>query len=82
MAGKESNSTHTQKHTGGAGRRHKKNNPCEGCDYYGGCAKAVWCCNYYLITGERRQCPPGHGCTVRSASGKTKRKPMKIRANR
>ena len=82
MDEKESALTHTQKHTDGTGRRHKKEDPCEGCCYYGGYAKAVRCCNYYLITGNRRPCPQGEGCTVRIDGGNAKRKPMKIRANR
>ena len=31
-----------------------------GCYYYGG-----WCCDYMLMTGRRRPCPPGAECTVK-----------------
>ncbi len=43
----------------------KKNHPCQGCYYYGGNSDAVKCCSYYLITGIRRPCPAGEGCTVK-----------------
>jgi len=26
----------------------------------------VWCCDYLGVTGHRRPCPPGDGCTVRA----------------
>lgn len=43
-----------------------------------GCAYAVllsgaWCCDYLLITGRRRPCPPGEGCTVRKDGDLTKK---------
>ena len=82
MDKKDSAFAPTQKLAGGTGRRHKEKEPCEGCVYYGGCKKAVRCCNYYLITGNRRPCQQGAGCTVRAEGGRAKRKPMKIRANR
>jgi len=28
-----------------------------------------WCCNYLGVTGHRRPCPPGDGCTVRAGGG-------------
>lgn len=47
----------------------------DGCE---GCAFAVllsgeWYCDYLLMTGHRRPCPPGEGCTVRKAANLTKK---------
>lgn len=53
-----------------------KKNPCEGCYFFGGRWETSKCCNYYLITGIRRPCPPGRGCTVRAGKGSTRRKAM------
>ena len=33
---------------------------CKGCDYYGGCYTET--CDFFLLTGERRGCPPGDKC--------------------
>lgn len=61
--------------TDGTGLQHDKEdkNPCVGCDYHGGYNRYSACCNYYLITGHRRPCPAGAGCTVRSATGNKQR---------
>ena len=39
--------------------------PCEGCYYHQGYNRFSACCNYFLITGQRRPCPTGKDCTVR-----------------
>lgn len=43
-----------------------------------GCAYAVrlsgtWCCDYLSVTGHRRPCPLGEGCTVRKEGDLTKK---------
>ena len=43
-----------------------------------GCAYAVsltgeWYCDYLLLTGRRRPCPPGKSCTVRKEADLTKK---------
>jgi hypothetical protein len=38
---------------------------CEGCIYYRGDFEINKCCNYLLVKGERRPCPPGKDCTVK-----------------
>ena len=53
--------------------------PCEGCYYFGGRWEAVKCCNYCLITNQRRPCPPGKECIVRRDSERNKRKAMTIK---
>ncbi len=56
-----------------------------------GCAYAVllsgdWCCDYLGVTGHRRPCPPGEGCTVRAEGDRDSKriwketKPMKGRS--
>lgn len=64
----------------GTGRRHKgkAENPCKGCFYCGGKTEYVKSCNYYLITGKRRPCEAGEGCTVKLDSMKARRKPLKV----
>lgn len=45
---------------------------CEGCAYaikLGG----EWYCDYLSMTGRRRPCPPGEGCTVRKEGDLTKK---------
>lgn len=59
----------------------EKKNPCHGCEYYGGKQQAVRSCNYFLMTGKRRPCDPGEGCTVREDGRMKKRKAMTIRGN-
>lgn len=49
--------------------------PCSGCTYYYGHSDYSRCCNYLLVTGRRRPCPPGAGCTVKSKKRK-RRNPM------
>ena len=39
-------------------------NNCATCSYHGKCGGMI-CCNYLLMTGKRRPCPPGAGCTVK-----------------
>ena len=46
----------------------KNHRGCQGCIYYGG--DYYRCCNYILVMGKRRPCPPGKGCTVRKERGK------------
>lgn len=50
---------------------------CQKCIYYVVASYEVLCCNYYLITGKRRPCDPGTGCTVRVL----RKKPRKIRGS-
>ena len=38
---------------------------CRGCAFYGSWYEGNEHCNYYLLTGNRRPCDPGEGCTVR-----------------
>ena len=38
---------------------------CDKCVYYLGWGSGTKMCNYYLMTGKRRPCDPGTGCTVR-----------------
>ena len=84
MDAKENGSIHLPNPAAGTDRRHKgeKAEPCKGCFYYGGKAKSVKCCNYFLITGRRRPCETGDVCTVRLDSKKARRKSMKIKNNR
>ena len=53
-----------------------KNDPaCEGCAYYtrmGGFKQM--CCGYLDMTGHVRGCPPGEGCTKRTAGAPEKKK--------
>lgn len=43
---------------------------CAKCIYSTGCDSWTYICNYYLETGNRRPCPPGTGCTVKSTGKK------------
>lgn len=54
--------------------------PCDGCYYFGGRWEVVKCCNYYLITNQRRPCPPGEGCIVRQGGERESRKAMTIKS--
>lgn len=47
---------------------------CRPCIYAGRnqCTKAPGTCDYYLLTGKRRPCPAGKGCTVRDTSKKAR----------
>lgn len=38
---------------------------CNGCYFFSGGFEGVRLCNYYLMTGKRRPCPAGVGCTVK-----------------
>ena len=41
-------------------------NYCSNCFYCGSVEGGrLQCCNYLLITNQRRPCPPGDGCTVK-----------------
>lgn len=44
---------------------------CKGCDY-AVLLSGEWCCDYLSVTGHRRPCPPGEGCTVRKEGDLTK----------
>lgn len=54
-----------------------KKNPCEGCYFFGGRWETSKCCNYYLLTGQRRPSPPGQACTVRKDKESVRRKSVK-----
>lgn len=45
---------------------------CKGC-VYAALLSGAWCCDYLGVTGHRRPCPPGEGCTVRKEGGFTKK---------
>ena len=39
---------------------------CDNCVYSGVITGlSTRCCNYFLVTSQRRPCPPGEGCTVK-----------------
>ena len=46
---------------------------CVGCIYMGWIACYMGCCNYLLMTGKRRPCPPGKDCTVKYKPKKRKK---------
>ena len=50
----------------------RKRNPCQGCAYWyrvnGQAAGKFGFCEYILVTGHRRPCPPGEDCTEKCAS--------------
>ena len=77
---RKSDSLRSQNPVDGTDRQHKenRNNSCRGCFYCGGKTEYVKCCNYYLITGKRRPCEAGDGCTVRLDVTKVRRKAMKV----
>lgn len=45
---------------------------CKGCDY-AVLLSGEWCCDYLSVSGHRRPCPPGEGCTVRKEGDLTKK---------
>lgn len=45
---------------------------CKGCAY-AAFVGGMWCCDYLLLTGRRRPCPPGKDCTVRKKADLTKK---------
>lgn len=45
---------------------------CKGCAY-AALLSGMWCCDYLSMTGHRRPCPPGEGCTVRKEGDLTKK---------
>lgn len=53
-------------------KRNLPKHPCNGCIYLEGCYEQSATCDYYLITGKRRPCEPGKGCTVRLETRKRK----------
>ena len=81
MAGISEDLSLMQNRAAGSDLRHKIKplSSCDGCFYYGGKAKAVKCCNYYLVTGVRRPCDAGAGCTVRKDGTQTHRKPARVK---
>lgn len=81
MAGLTEDSILVQSHAAGSSLQHKAKaqNPCEGCYFFGGKARAVRCCNYYLITGNRRPCDGGEECTVRKDGSRPGRKPVTLK---
>lgn len=80
MAEKSEDFIYLQNPADGTDRRRKKKteSPCKGCFYYGGKTEYVKSCNYYLITGNRRPCDVGCGCTVRMDSVNVRRKSLKV----
>jgi len=40
----------------------------------------TWCCDYLNLTGHRRPCPPGEGCTVRAEGGRNPKRIWKENA--
>lgn len=67
-----------------AGKRQKEtkawdnNKSCKGCIYLG---EQVKSCDYFLITGKRRPCPPGEGCTAKHCGKKGHTRPFEMRAH-
>lgn len=59
----------------------KKYKPCKKCRkcYYGGPVnlwvdgKMLYSCDYYILTGKRRPCPAGPGCTAYNPRNKAER---------
>lgn len=50
---------------------------CDNCVYSGVLTGIpTRCCNYFLVTNQRRPCPPGEGCTVK-VGRKVKRRKKK-----
>ena len=50
---------------------------CKGCEYHGKLhpgETSPGCCDYLLITGRRRPCPPGAGCTEKRLVNRRKRR--------
>lgn len=45
---------------------------CKGCAY-AALLSGAWCCDYLSMTGHRRPCLPGEGCTVRKEGDLTKK---------
>ena len=60
------------------GRPGEANAACRGCMYQGHLYtsdKELRTCDYILITGQRRPCPPGAGCTAKKlVNGRRRRK--------
>ena len=80
MAAKKEDLTHLQHRADGTDQLcERKRNPCNGCVYCGGKTEYVKSCNYYLITGNRRPCDIGEGCTVRLDRCNVRRTPMRIK---
>ncbi len=50
---------------------------CEGCVYAAYLSDA-WYCDYLAVTGHRRPCPPGEGCTVRAEGVRSKKRTWRI----
>lgn len=56
--------------------------PCEGCRFaFAGYGVDLYGCEYFLITGQRRPCPAGKGCTVKRKAQTTKHEQQKARLN-
>ena len=49
---------------------------CKGC-VYAAALSGEWFCDYLSITGHRRPCPPGEGCTVRVEAEKDPKRKWK-----
>ena len=46
---------------------------CHDCIYFQGNCDVDICCCYLLITGKRRNCDPGKGCTKKVKRGRKRR---------
>lgn len=49
----------------------KRPKPCRGCIYAGWTSSWDPCCDYILMTGHMRPCPPGAGCTEKRSAQHT-----------
>lgn len=58
------------------------NRNCRDCFYFQGQFDENCCCNYLLITGYRRPCPPGEGCAVKKPRGCVRRMADQRRAEK
>ena len=47
---------------------------CLGCIYMGWVGSWYGCCNYLLMTGKCRPCPPGKECTVKTTKKRGRKK--------
>lgn len=57
-------------------------NPCKGCAYWCGGPTTTKTCDYILIEGKRRPCPPGEGCTVKKREKRKPLSPFAVRTKR
>lgn len=55
-----------------------KKHPCYGCDYSCMGTGSVIFCEYIFITGKRRPCPGGKGCTVKKKKSRANARDLTI----